>query len=78
MKNIKKIGTVLGLFGLVYLASASYSPVAALYGSDVVLGVTTPHAPVNAGIADVLPQVVLAGFALTGMITTAILLKKTK
>ncbi len=77
MKNITKIGTTLGLFGLVYLAGASYSPVAAIYGSDVVLGVTT-HTPVNAGLTDVLPQVVLAGSALTGMITTAILLKKTK
>lgn len=78
MKNFNKLTTALGLFGLVYLASASNSPVAALYGSDVVLGVTTPHVPVAAGIADVLPQIAIAGSALTGMITTAILLKKTK
>ena len=78
MKNSKQIRTIFIVFGLVYLASASYSPVAALYGSDVVLGVTNPHVPVNAGIADVLPQVAIVTSALTGMITTAILLKKTK
>ena len=78
MKNIKQLTTAFGLFGLVYLASASVSPVAALYGSDVVLGVTTPHVPVPAGIADVLPQVALASTAITGMISTVVLLKKTK
>lgn len=78
MKNIKKLGAAFGLFGLVYLAMASNSPVAALYGQDVVLGVTTPHVPVDAGIADVLPQVALAGTAIAGMISTAILIKKTK
>ena len=77
MKNkSKKMSVTIGLT-FVYLALANFSPVAAIYGSDVVLG-TTVHETVNAGIADIIPQALLAGTAVTGMISTAILYKRTK
>lgn len=80
-KNIiSKITLAFGLFAVVFLASASQNPVAALYGSDVILGTTTPtvHVTVDAGLADSLPQIVMATTAFTGMVGTAVLLKKTK
>lgn len=50
------------------------------YGSDVTLEVTTPevHETVDAGLADMLPQIATSSVAFTGLITTTVLLKKTK
>jgi len=47
------------------------------YGSDVIVKQES-HQTVDAGLADSLPQVGSALFAISGLITTSVLLKKTK
>jgi len=77
--NYKKINLAIGFFGVIFLALAGFSPVEAIYGSDVILGATTEvHIPVNAGIAEIMPQAFLIGSSIVGMASAVFLYKKIK
>jgi hypothetical protein len=79
IQKYSKVSLVLATVTFLLLISAKTNPTFATYGSDVILGVTTPevHETVDAGFADMLP-LITSVTAISGLITTSILLKKIK
>jgi len=78
MKKILKTTLLASTFvSLVFVGATQVN--ANSYGSDVVTS-TTPeiHKTVDAGIVDMLPQLILSATAVSGVLTTSFLLRKTK
>lgn len=78
MKNTIKVGLTISTFAILLYIGANETLASGAYGSDVVLKTVTTevHKPVDAGLADMLPQLGTAFAALSGLVTTSVLLKK--
>ena len=82
MKANNKMRLALAATTLVALMTLASTPVSAngAYGSGVVLAVVDEevHETVDAGAVDLIPQVITSLVAISGFVTTSVLIKKTK
>lgn len=82
-KNMKmnktKLAILLSTFGVLMIVASKPVSADGAYG----LGTDLPeykvvHATVNAGVEDFTPQAIITLMSLTGLVTTSLLIKKTK
>ncbi len=78
MKNTIKITILASTLVAFMFVNTQKVAASGAYGSGIVVDTPEVHTTVDAGLADMLPQLSTLGLAFSGLITTSLLIKKTK
>lgn len=80
MKNTIKVTLAITTVAVLLFGGANNALASGAYGSDVIVETFTTevHETVNAGLADMLPQLGIAFASVSGLLTTTLLLRKNK